>query len=172
MAIEEATLTAPLRGVVAQINSQVTELVTGGQPVFVLADDSKYHITVSVDEADIGQISEQQTVEVTLDAYPGQTMEGQVARIAPISNTESGVVAYEVRVDLISGEIPMREGLTANAKIVTKRMEDVLVIPNEAILVDDESGLKFAAKLVGEQVNWCPSRPDTRLTSLARSLRD
>jgi len=156
LALQDATLIAPLRGVVAQINSQVNELVTVGQPVLVLVDDSMYHITVSVDEADIGQISEQQTVEVTLDAYPGQTMEGKVARIAPVSSTEGGIVAYKVRVDLMSGEIPMREGLTANAKIVTKRMEDVLVIPNEAILVDENSGSKFAARVVGGTVNLVP----------------
>ena len=122
----------------------------------MLVDDSKYHITVSVDEADIGQISEQQTVEVTLDAYPGQSMEGQVARIAPVSNTEGGVVAYKVRVDLKAGDVPMREGLTANAKIVTKRMEDVLVIPNEAILIDEESGRKFAAQVVNGEVKLVP----------------
>jgi HlyD family secretion protein len=156
IALQDATLTAPLRGVVAQINSQVNELVTLGQPTLILVDDSKYHLTVSVDEADISQISEQQKVEVTLDAYPGESMEGQVVRIAPVSNTEGGVVAYQVRVDLVSGVIPMREGLTANATIVTKRMEDVLVIPNEAILIDDESGHKFAAKLVGEQVQLVP----------------
>jgi len=35
-------------------------------------------------------------------------------------------------------------------------MDDVLVIPNEAILVDDESGRKFAAKVVGEAVELVP----------------
>jgi len=76
--------------------------------------------TVSVDEADIGQISEQQTVDVTLDAYPGEPMQGKWRVSPPVSSNEGGVVAYEVRVDLVSGKTPMRDGLTAIAKIVTK----------------------------------------------------
>ena len=91
-------------------------------------------------------------VKVTLDAYPDAEVQGKVAYIAPVADADSGVTSYKLRVDMASSSVPLRQGLTANATIVTKRLDDVVLVPNEALLVDDRTGTKYVAQLVDGEV--------------------
>ena len=50
-------------------------------------------------------------------------------------------------------DIPLKAGMTANATIVTEQREGVLLLPNQAIQVDRESGRTYVEKIVqGEPV--------------------
>ena len=168
LALQDATLTAPIPGVVAEVNVKVNELVSPSQPAMILVDETTYHISVSVDETDIGQIVEQQQVQVTLDAYPNHQVLGRVAHIAPGASVEGGIVSYRVRVDIVSPEVPLREGLTANATIVTRRLDDVVLVPNEAVLVDDTTGMRFVAKVSGQEITVVPIETGYQTTMVSQ----
>jgi HlyD family secretion protein len=148
-ALAEARLVAPVDGLVASTYLRVTELAAAGQPVLLLVQDAMYHININVDEADIGQVSEGQTVAITLDAYPGHALEGRVASISPVARMEGGIVSYNVRVDIPYPDVPIREGLTANATIVARSAENVLLVPNGAIGIDPETGAMYVTRLNG-----------------------
>jgi HlyD family secretion protein len=99
-----------------------------------------------VDEADIAQIREGQSVEITLDAFVGAKGEGEIVYLSPLAQSDSGIVTYEVRVDIVRCDVPLREGLTVNANVVTELFEDRLTVPNSAIMIDDETGDKYVAR--------------------------
>lgn len=170
LALEDATLLSPIGGLVAEIKMRAYEMASPGQPAIILVDDSAYHVTVDVDEADIGRIVEGQSVQVTLDAYPDVKVEGKVARISPVANAEGGVTSYKLHVDLISSQVPLRQGLTANATITTKRLDNAILVPNEAILVDDASGKKYVAKVVGEETQLVPIEIGYQTTAVSQVL--
>ena len=150
--LEGTILTTPHDGTITMVGIQEGEL-SGGQPAFILTDLSQYHIDVSVDEIDIGRITEGQPVTITLDALPGETLTGRVDQIAETAELDSGgVVTYKVTIHLDPSDAPLRAGMTANTDIVTERHEDVLLVPNRFIRIDRTTGQAFVDKLTGEQV--------------------
>ena len=145
--LDEATLRAPFQGVVASIGAKVYEQVSGAAPVVVLVDDSRFHLDVSVDEVDVGQVSVGDMVSVTLDAFRGSSITGHIESVSPVPTIESGVVSYPVRIALDATDLSLRAGMTANATITTEQHQGVLVIPNRAVQIDRETGQLFVEKL-------------------------
>jgi HlyD family secretion protein len=154
-ALSQAVLVAPTDGVVLQVNIEPGERVLNDatDAAVVIANTSTYVIKMDVDEMDIGQIAEGQKATVTLDALSGQTLEGSVTDIAPSPATSGSdsIVTYEVTITLAGNgqDIGLRSGMTANATIETKRLENVVVVPNKAIQTDrgtDET-IKYVEKV-------------------------
>jgi len=146
--LEKAQLVAPFEGIVAQVNVQEDEIAPTGVPAVVLVDLSLFHIEVEIDELDIGQVNVGQEVVITLDALPDVEISGPVEAIAPTAFQGGGIVSYFVTIKLQVDDVPVREGMSATANIVTQRLENVLVVPNRALHLDRETGKVYAEKLV------------------------
>jgi HlyD family secretion protein len=140
--LAKASLLAPADGVITEVNLEVGEHLSNGGPAVVLTDLSAYHINVEVDEIDISRIALDQSVAVNLDAIPDEEFQGHVADISPVpvQGASSGIVAYDVVVALDSDDPRLLPGMTADATIETKRLENVVVVPNRAVSVDRSSG--------------------------------
>ena len=137
--LEKATLKTPFAGVIAAVNVKAGE-AAGGGPAFVLVDTSLFHIDVTVDEVDVARIGLGQPLTVTLDALPGEVINGNVDRIAPTATVNGGVVSYAVRLVLDATGAPLRAGMSATADIVVDRAEGVVLVPNWAIRRDRDTG--------------------------------
>ncbi|HEY4690749.1 MAG TPA: efflux RND transporter periplasmic adaptor subunit, partial [Anaerolineae bacterium] len=130
--LAEATLVAPFDGVITAVNIQAGGS-SGSSAAIELVDVSQLHVDVLVDETEIAIVQAGQNVQVTLDALTGITLAGQVARVDPAGTVSSGVVNYNVRVDLDPTEAPLRLDMTANASIAGETHENVLAVPTSAI---------------------------------------
>jgi HlyD family secretion protein len=133
LALERATLVAPINGVVAEVNLEVGELYNAARPAIVLADLSGYYVDVTVDEIDVAQIAVGQQVILTLDALPNLELQGTVARINPLSTVQSGVTAYTVRIVTNDPPASVRPGMSASADIIVAEKSEALVVPRRAI---------------------------------------
>jgi RND family efflux transporter MFP subunit len=143
LALNRASLTAPLDGTVARVEIQVGESIGPQLPAITLVGDSQFTIEADVDEADIGGIQVGLQALITFDAFPGQTLEGQVVTIAPLASVDLGIVSYRVTVESGPTELPLRAGMTATTEIIKDRREGVLLVPNRAIALDPGTGRKF-----------------------------
>ncbi|WP_322814319.1 efflux RND transporter periplasmic adaptor subunit [Chloroflexus sp.] len=141
LALERATLTAPIAGVVAEVNLEVGEFYNAAQPAVVLADLSGYYVDVTVDEIDVAQIAVGQPAILVLDALPNLDLRGTVARINPLSIVQSGVTAYTVRIVTDDPPASVRPGMSASADIIVAEKSEALVVPRRAIRA--ESGQFF-----------------------------
>jgi multidrug efflux pump subunit AcrA (membrane-fusion protein) len=101
------------------------------------------HVSVEVDEVDIGSVAASQPVEITFDALPHMTLDGVVRRVADVAVQSAGVVSYNVRIDLAATDQPVRVGMTAAASIVVADVRDVLVVPNAYIRLDRQTNQAF-----------------------------
>ena len=128
--LDNAKIVAPFDGAV----TQVTALVGGpSSGTIVLADDSKYHVGLLIDETQVGQIKVGQPVQFTFDALPTTTVTGTVTLINPAGTVSQGVVNYLVRADLDPTKDPLKIDMTANGRVILDEHANVLAVPGAAI---------------------------------------
>jgi HlyD family secretion protein len=135
--LRKAVIVSPMNGIVLdrQVDPGQTVAASLQTPeLFTLAEDlTRMEVVVSIDEADVGQVARDQEVTFTVDAYPDRTFEGRVTQVRLNSVIVNGVVTYEALVEADNSEGLLRPGMTATAEIVTKRVDNVLMVPNAAL---------------------------------------
>lgn len=150
IAYNRTTLAVPFDGIVSLLNVEVGSLVSTGQVVVELTDISPLHLTVQVDEIDIGVVQEGLPTRVVLDALPDVSFDAIVDQIALVGTNENGIVTYNVDLILQSDDPRLRVGMTAEATIVIERVENVVVVPNLYVRLDRATGRAYVNVLRGE----------------------
>ncbi|MDD2783628.1 MAG: efflux RND transporter periplasmic adaptor subunit [Sulfuricurvum sp.] len=135
--LKKAVVVSPIEGIVLsrKIEPGQTVVASMQTPVlFTLAEDlTKMKAIVSVDEADIGGVKENQEVQFSVDAYPNRVFEGKITQLRMNSEIVNGVVTYEAVVEVQNNDLLLRPGMTANASIITGLFKNVPVVPNAAL---------------------------------------
>jgi HlyD family secretion protein len=133
-ALAGTKLTAPFDGTVLQTNAAVGDVVAANTTILSLANLNDLQVLASVDETTIRRVSAGQAAQVTFDAVPGQTLQGQVGDVPLQGTLQGGVMVYEVPISLVGAEkLPLLVGMTANAKIAVGQAENALLVPAMAL---------------------------------------
>jgi multidrug efflux pump subunit AcrA (membrane-fusion protein) len=144
-ALSYATLSAPIRGIIASVSTQEGETVAAGlsAPTFVtIIDLDRLQVETYVDEVDIGKIKIGQKATFTVEAFPSIDIEGEVVGIYPKAVLKENVVFYNVMVkSLKPSSVELRPEMTANVSISLESREGVLVVP--ASSVKKTGGINF-----------------------------
>ena len=135
--LDSLKLVAPFDGDVLAINFKPGDPASPSTAAITLADRSKLHVSVSVDETAVGAIASGNPVTLTLDALPGLALNGNVNSIEPFGQTVQGLVRYSVRVDLSKIDPRLLLYMTANATIITSVQQNALAVPLAAIQYDN-----------------------------------
>lgn len=135
---EGTRIVAPIRGTITQLDAKVGELATPGAILVSIIGSGGFEVDAGVSETDIGKLSVGDTAVMTLDAFPNETFAGTVFYIAPAETNTEGVVSYEVKISFAANDARIKSGLTANIDIETAHKDDALILPQYAILENDE----------------------------------
>jgi len=120
--IEDASVRAPLAGIVGLTDVRMGELVAPGQILVVLGDPGTLRVeTTDLDEIDVVQVSLGQEAAVTFDALPDRVFTGTVTRISPMAEPGSGGVHYTAVIELEEVDPVLRWGMTAFVDIEVER---------------------------------------------------
>jgi len=84
--LENALLRAPISGTVLKTMAKVGEVVSPGQTIAMVVDESKLYVSANIEETEIQRIHAGQPVEITVDAYPDVTLPGEVVEIGQATN--------------------------------------------------------------------------------------
>ena len=115
--LANAEVRAPFPGIITDLTLKVGEFAASGQPVITIADTSSWVVkTTDLTEIDVVNITEGQSVTITLDALPGVELLGNVLSISQNFSENQGDVVYEVTVLLTDQDPAMRWGMTAVVK--------------------------------------------------------
>jgi HlyD family secretion protein len=148
--LDETEIFSPIQGTLieksvekGQIISSGISNVSGGTALAIIADMSRLYITADVDETDIGSITVGQEVVITTDAFPTNTFQGEVKRVAPQGVVENNITIFKVKIEVLGeGMSSLRPMMTANVEIISDKISDTLYLAREAVNKDDEG--KFA----------------------------
>ncbi|MCG8347586.1 MAG: efflux RND transporter periplasmic adaptor subunit [Chloroflexales bacterium] len=157
-----ATLTAPFGGVVSAVNIVPGSVVTTGTPAISLIDRDPLHVDLSLNENDVAQVELGQPVTLLIDALENWETTGTVTYIAPAAENVNGVVTYGVQVSFPDDDQRVKVGMTANIDIITAQEDDVLLVPNSALL----------PKGAGQVVQITDAEGNTREVEVVTGLSD
>lgn len=106
---------------------------TGASPVLSIANLNDYTVKLALNEVDIPKVKSGQTVELTLDPFPGEKFNGVVTHVDSLGTNNAGVVTYNVVVEITNPKDTIRPAMTANVDIHVDKAENVLTVPNSAV---------------------------------------
>ena len=139
--LRNSTIRSPLAGTILKRHVEVGDAVSsilqlGSQATLLmtLGDMAEVFFEGRVDETDIGKIFVGQQARVKVDAYRDRPFSGKVLRIAPLGEEEDNVIGFEVRVSIADPEQILRAQMSANADIIIEEKEDILLIPENAVV--------------------------------------
>lgn len=132
-------ITSPVNGIVikrAVEKGQTVAASLQAPELFVIAQNLQdMQVDASIDESDVGRIRTGQKASFTVDAFPGQTFEGEVRQVRKAAQNVANVVTYVAVVGFSNAGGRLLPGMTANVRVVTDSRENVLKIPNSALRV-------------------------------------
>ncbi|MHB1119067.1 MAG: efflux RND transporter periplasmic adaptor subunit [Bellilinea sp.] len=128
-----SSLTAPFNGTITEVNAKIGDQVNPGTISFRLDDLSRLLVDVQIPEADINRISVGQPVTMTFDAILDTEFNGEVIEVGRVGTALTGIVNFEVTIELTDADERVRPGMTAGVNIVVNQLEDVLLVPNRAV---------------------------------------
>jgi HlyD family secretion protein len=135
--LRRTVIVAPTSGVI------INKLVEPGTTVVasfqtpnlfeIAADTTRMQVEASVDEADIGQVRDGQSVSFTVDAYPDSRFPATVRQIRKAATEAQNVVSYLVILDVANEDGKLLPGMTANVEILTGEADNVVRVPSGAL---------------------------------------
>lgn len=168
----KTTIYAPMSGIISDLAVEKGERVVGtsqmaGTEMLRIADMEKMEVLVDVNENDIIRLSQSDTADIEVDAYPNRKFKGVVTHIANSANSTGTTVSadqvtnFEVKVKILpesygdlleKNPIPFRPGMSASVSIITDYRADAIVIPIQAITTRTELADSSATNAVNEFV--------------------
>jgi len=184
--LSRTTLTAPMDGVISSLSVKKGERVAGnsfnvGTEMMRVADMTVMEVRVDVGENDIVKVNIGDSADIEVDAYNNRKFKGAVTEIASSttsasaalgSSSSNDVTNYEVRIrlnpesykDLIDLKNPkkfiFRPGMNASADIKTKRHDDVIAVPINAVSARVKGSDKSVDDKKKEQKKSKPDQDD------------
>ena len=86
-------ITAPVSGTIGQQSVRVGAFVSAGKPLLAIVPLDAVYITANFRETQLARVKTGQTVEIEVDALPGDTLKGTVESLGPASGVSYSAVA-------------------------------------------------------------------------------
>ena len=162
--LKRTTIYSPMNGTISKLNVELGERVVGtaqmaGTELMRVADLTKMEVHVEVNESDIVRVKIGDRATVEVDAYLNRKFYGTVKEIANSSassgtQTTNEITVFNVKIsidnesykDLIDTEnphlSPFRPGMSANVEIFTNELDDILLVPIQAVTIRPDTSVK------------------------------
>lgn len=148
--LANSLILAPSDGTVLNVKVAANVPINVAQDVVDMANLNQLNLQISLDETDIPHVRTGQAVRFTVDAYPGQQIDGTLTRISPAATTSGGATSFQGTVTFKApSSLTLRPGMNANVSIQTAVRKDVLLIPQNAITTVGQR--TFVTILVGSK---------------------
>ena len=122
-----------------------------GTPLLTLAPMDELVFKGTVDEIDVGKLTEGMTTKLKIGALPDTELEGKLSKISPKARKEDNTTLFDIEIEITDlGESTLRAGYSANADVIISQKDSVLIIPERLVVfkgdtasveVQDSSGI-------------------------------
>lgn len=137
-------LTSPISGTIIQINTKAGEISSAATPIMVIANLDELEFVAEIDEQDTGRLQEGQSAQVSLDALAGTKIPGLIYDISRVAKTNAtGGTYYPTKIQINEVNQYIRSGMNGDATIQTAKKDNVISVPSEAIVEEDNNKVVY-----------------------------
>ena len=137
-----ATIDGLVLDVPVKVGSSVIQANTfnDGTTVATIADMSKLIFKGNVDETEVGQLSVDMPMTISVGAMPDIELQAIIEYISPKGNESSGANTFELKAAIeVPKGVSLRAGYSANASVTLNSATDVLTIPESVVEFSGDS---------------------------------
>lgn len=134
--------------------------MTSSVALVQLVQDTGFYIEAPFDEANSGQIHNDQKARISLDAYRNVDFPGTVTYVAPTVTKNADLSrTFDIQVRIEEGIDKFVAGMSADVIIVAEEKDNVLFVPSEALIREEEAYVIEDGRAVRRKVkvgigNW------------------
>ena len=129
--LDRTVLRAPASGVVEERRADPGTLAQPGQILITFMADGAVELVTEPDESNLSLLAVGQPALASTEAFPEQTFDAVVRRIAPSVDPDRGTV--EVRLEVPDPPAYLRPDMTVSVDIVVGRSSNALTVPENAV---------------------------------------
>lgn len=163
--LKKTNIYAPMSGIVSKLEIEKGERVVGtsqfaGTEIMRIANLNSMEVQADISENEIVKVSLGDTAIVEVDAYTDRKFKGIVTQIAGSANTSAQltndqITNFTVKVRLLpesyrdlsgEGRQPFRPGMSASVDIQTKRIDNILAVPIQAVTTREDTLAQLGKK--------------------------
>ncbi|HEX9079804.1 MAG TPA: efflux RND transporter periplasmic adaptor subunit [Desulfuromonadaceae bacterium] len=130
--IDKKTIRAPFGGRLGIRQVNLGQMLREGDPIVTLQTLSPIFVDFTLPQQQLARLRPGQTVRVTCDALPGETIEGRITTINPLVDSDTRNI--KVQATVANGSARLRPGMFVNAAVALPGRQKVLTIPVTAVL--------------------------------------
>jgi RND family efflux transporter MFP subunit len=155
-ALDGTQIKSPIDGTVSNVAVDAGEPATPGVPVITVIDPRDLSIEIQIDQADIGQVKKGADVMVNADAYSDEIFLGKLEflnteaeqkMIGGVPSTDEEDKVFRGRIKLKSETTKLFSNMSVDAEIVVQRLNNVLIVPREAVANENDKYYVFLVKM-------------------------
>jgi multidrug efflux system membrane fusion protein len=146
VALEDATLRAPLDGVILRRTAEVGALGGPSAPAFSVANTRVVKVVFGVPDVVVARLRLGQTIPIQAEALPGTQLEGRVTRISPSADPNSRV--FEVEAALPNPQGRLKVGMLAALQLTHQAGDAGIFVPLAAIVRPTGDTASYAVYVV------------------------
>jgi len=135
---------APFAGEIVERTAVRGALVEAGKPLFTLVDRSVMWAMLQVPEAMLARVQQGQAVELHVDSLLDRVFTGTLTWIGPAVNEHTRMTL--ARAEFADPEGLLKDKMFARARILTRRTENAMLLPTEAIQYVEGKPLVFVQR--------------------------
>lgn len=129
--LENTILTSPISGIITARNYDEGDMYAMAQPLFVVQKITPVKMLINISENNYSRVKEGMEVELTADAYQGETFKGKINLVYPTIDPRSHTFPVEIIVE--NKDEKLRPGMFARVT-VNYGTNYRVVVPDNAVL--------------------------------------
>ena len=130
--LANTVITSPVNGFVAKRNVDPGAFVSQNAPVADVVDITRVRLVANVVEKDLKELETGNATRVQVDAYPGETFSGRIARVSPVLDPATRTAPIEIEIP--NPDYRLKPGMYARVGITTQTKKESLVLPSSAVV--------------------------------------
>jgi RND family efflux transporter MFP subunit len=138
--LSNTTITSPVDGFVAKRFLDPGATVSPNVPVASLVDIRTVRMVANLVEKDMKRVSVGTHADIDVDAFPGETFNGRVSRVAPVFDPSTRTAEMEIEVP--NPGFRLKPGMYARVQLTVASKADAVSVPSNAIVrLDGKPGV-------------------------------
>ena len=136
--VDQASIIAPFSGTVTDIKAMAGGKASAGEMAIQLDDLSNLVIDVEISQVEINKVSAGQSAQVTFSALPNAVYDAVVIAVSEAGENNGDGPSFKARIEILDADAKVKPGFTALVSIITNQVDDILLVPNQAIQYSDD----------------------------------